>query len=64
MASTKLPLTECRLSQAEAQRIREAIDQFRAIAGQPGDFGYGSRLGIVLGHLYDIADELRKTSPR
>jgi hypothetical protein len=62
MAFSDLPLAACPLSPVESVRMMDAIDEFRKKAGSPGDFGYDSRLGIVLCKLYDIAAELRKAT--
>ena len=62
MAFSDLPLASMPLSPVKSVRIMDAIDEFRNKAGSPGDFGYESRLGIILAKLYDVAGELRKAT--
>ena len=55
-------MASCPLNALESVRVVDAIDELRKKIGPPGDYGYESRLGIILNKLYDVAGELRKNT--
>ena len=53
-----LPLAECALSAEERASWVQAINALLKYAGAPGDWGYGSQLGILTQHLHRVRAEL------
>ena len=54
----QLPLAESRLSIAEMEKWINVLDQLLRYAGAPGDWGYGSKLGLLTKHLIQVRQEI------
>lgn len=55
MSFRDLPIATCPLNAEERDETIEALRTFALDLGAPGDYGYESRLGIIL----KVANELR-----
>lgn len=55
---SELPLSETPLSMEERVRWIGVLDPLLKYAGSPGDWGYGSKLGVMTQHLYRLRAEI------
>lgn len=54
----ELPLAESPLSIEERAKWINVLDPLLAYAGRPGDWGYGSKLGLLTSRLLQVRQEL------
>lgn len=60
----ELPLSETPLSMEERVRWVSVLDPLLKYAGSPGDWGYGSKLGVLTRHLYQLRTEIMSEPAR
>lgn len=53
-----LPLAECPLSIEERAKWINVLDPLLRYAGRPGDWGYGSKLGLLTQRLLQVRQEI------
>lgn len=54
----ELPLAESTLSLEERARWLSVLDPILKYAGSPGDWGYGSKLGVLTLKLHQVRHEI------